>query len=170
MSTDRSKDDTAPTKNVLFSIVKEAIATSRYQTAGRAGPQTTGKEDSGDMVTHQAGEEMLTAQSGGIHPFRGQISFKWQSLGTYVRFEKIEYRIEKGNNSGGNNANVSTALIGGSINSAETDKGIQDGKWHTLATNLDVNWSSFIMFTAYFVFDRSAAADPDAGAIGTIAL
>ncbi|VVP90273.1 hypothetical protein [Pseudomonas fluorescens] len=170
MSTDRSKDENAQTRNVLFSIVEDAVAASRYRTADIAATPTTGKEDSSDVVPHQTGENTVTAQTGGIYPFRGQVFFKWQSLGTKVRFEKIEYKIEKGNNNGGNNANVSIGLIGGSIITAKTDHGIQDGQWHTLTTNLEVNWSYAIFLVAEFIFDKSMAADPEASAVDTIYL
>jgi hypothetical protein len=168
MSTDRSKDDTAQTGNVLFSLLEEAIAASRYQTADITVAPTTGKEGSGEREPLRTGEKMLTAQTGGIYPFRGQMYFTWRSLDAGVRFETIEYKIEKGNNSGGNNANVVAFVTGGSIASARTDKGIQDGQWHILATNLDVNWSSTITLLASFVFDKSWAGDPTASAVDSI--
>ena len=168
MSTDRPKDDTAQTRNVLVPLLKEAIAASRYQAVDITLTPTTGKEGPGEREPLQTGERMLTAQTGGIHPFRGEMYFKWRSLDAGVRFETIQYRIDKGNNSGGNSANVGAILVGGSLASAEIDNGIQDREWHTLATNLDVIRSSTILLAATFVFDKSWADDPEASAIDTI--
>lgn len=77
--------------------------------------------------------------------------------GTTVR--RIEYRINKGTNSGGNSADVSW-IDGGVAPSLEatTTSGIQDNAWHTLRET-DYGRGSGGVGTV-MVFDRSGATDP----------
>ncbi|GAA1959757.1 hypothetical protein GCM10009798_19190 [Nocardioides panacihumi] len=78
-------------------------------------------------------------------------------VGTMVT--AVQYKIFKGSNSGGNNANVD--WVDGGIAPSKhfsTDSGIQDNAWHTLS-NVDYYRGSGGT-SMKFVFDKSGATDP----------
>lgn len=73
---------------------------------------------------------------------------------------RIEYKINKGSNKGGNNANVYWS-DGGLLPAltASTTTGVQDNKWHTLR---EANYTRGSGGTAArFIFDKSLANDPE---------
>jgi hypothetical protein len=63
-----------------------------------------------------------------------RINFNVSSSGRVDRIRSVAYKINKGNNSGGNKANI-TFSDGGTLpskNFNSGDKGIQDNEWHYL--------------------------------------
>jgi hypothetical protein len=80
---------------------------------------------------------------------------------------ELEYKINKGSQSGGNNANVywndggvQPTLV------ATTTTGIQDNAWHTLRS---ANYSRGVGGNSFkFIFDKSNAGDPDCTKYGPL--
>ena len=99
--------------------------------------------------------------------FSGKIRINYERVGARrgleireIRVREVLYRIEKGNNQGGNKANVgfndkgTLPVVGFSTG----DRGIQDGRWHRLGGNYNTSGSNGTGFK--FVFDKSLAPDP----------
>lgn len=101
------------------------------------------------------GSRIVKCSAGG---FTGYIFFNYTKRPSSSTIERIEYKIEKGSNKGGNEADVSWA-DGGTLPSTyfKTNKGIQDGNWHYLGGNYHRGTGGL---GAAFVFDKSNANDP----------
>jgi hypothetical protein len=98
--------------------------------------------------------------------FSGKIRINYERVGIrkgfeirQIRVREVLYRIEKGNNRGGNKANVAFNDNGTlPVKAFNTgDRGIQDGQWHRLGGNYITSGSN-VGFK--FVFDKSLALDP----------
>ncbi|HWH89597.1 MAG TPA: hypothetical protein VNV36_22830 [Pseudomonas sp.] len=171
MNNDKTEKHVSTDQNVLFTLVKRALANSEFKNASVADTQKMEQMDFAEGVPQRVGNTMVAVETGGIHPFRGQVHFIWRALDEEVLFEKIEYRIDKGRNSGGNGADVDVVIIGADVASSSTDGGIQDGQWHTLITNRSVRRSKHIMLMVSIQFDRAVVTDPaPEGGIGIITL
>jgi hypothetical protein len=99
--------------------------------------------------------------------FSGKIRINYERVGTRkgfairgIRVREVLYRIEKGNNQGGNKANVGFTDNGTLpvVRFYTGDRGIQDGRWHRLGGNYNTSGSNGTSFK--FVFDKSLASDP----------
>ncbi|MGH3757782.1 hypothetical protein [Actinophytocola sp.] len=84
--------------------------------------------------------------------FHGELRFWYVYNGEYVRYVgRIEYRINKGTESGGNEANIWWGDHAGP--GIQTDAAIQDNQWHTFGG--DYYRSSRAEVDLTFQFDRS---------------
>lgn len=94
--------------------------------------------------------------------FTGSIRVDVTFSGSSRTVTRVSYKIDKGSNSGGNDADVSW-VDGGVAPTlvASTARGIQDGQWHVLRE------TDYRRGTggnnASFVFDKSWASDPRCG-------
>ncbi len=92
--------------------------------------------------------------------FKGTIKINFLGPSPYkaVRIDKIFYKIDKTDNRGGNNANVSVSDYGPTPTKVfYTDRGIQDNNFQYLGGGY-LRDSGYI--GADFIFDKSYASDP----------
>lgn len=90
-----------------------------------------------------------------------QVHYSYSPGSGYVTVRYYSYRINKGTNSGGNEANVDVWDHG--IMPSRTygiDNGIQDNRYRTLWDPVNYNRPSSEYFAFSFVFDKSWAPDP----------
>jgi hypothetical protein len=92
--------------------------------------------------------------------FSGTIRIDYEKINTaQARIFEVSYRINKGSNSGGNNANVYYADNGTlPVKKFGTSFGIQDNQWHYLGGVYTTGTLNGISIK--FVFDKSSASDP----------
>jgi hypothetical protein len=99
----------------------------------------------------------LTCSSGG---FTGTVRVEYIRQGGGREFiPQVSYRISRGGNSGGNQADV-YFNDGGTLPAKNflTNHGIQDGQWHRLSSGSYYRGDGYTNVT--FIFDRSFASDP----------
>jgi hypothetical protein len=99
--------------------------------------------------------------------FDGWIRLTTSSISGPGTVYRVEYRIDKNGQSGGNNANVYWNDYGTQPTlRASTATGIQDNDWHTLR---ETNYSRGSGGNNYkFIFDKSSAGDPECGREGPL--
>jgi hypothetical protein len=161
MNTDKPEKSSSLSTNVLFSLAKQFAAPPADQRVDDVAGTATGEEATSGKVSLESSETIISVKAGGINPFLGQVRFKWKASDDQVLFEKVEYRIDRGSNAGGNKANVYIAMFSGGVHGFETDQGFQDNAWRTLSSNFGVPRSNWIILSCRFVFDRSNHPDPE---------
>jgi len=161
MNTDISEKSSSLSGNILFSLAKQFAAPPVDQRTDDVAGEATGEQATSGEVSLESSETILSVKAGGITEFLGQVRFRWKASDDQVLFEKVEYRIDRGTNAGGNNANVYVAMFSGGVHGFETDQGFQDNTWRTLSVNFGVPRSSWIILSCRFVFDRSNHPDPE---------
>lgn len=132
-----------------FAVALAAVAAMASSPAQANAGEVSGPGVLADPIAHR------TCTAGG---FQGDLRFPYRMSSGKVHYVgKIEYRIYKGSNKGGNSANVSwyDEATGGEFS---TGSGIQDGQWHTLGGNYYRTHKDGVSFV--FVFDKSLADDP----------
>ena len=92
--------------------------------------------------------------------FSGTIRIDYEKISTgRARIFEVSYRINKGSNRGGNNANVYYTDNGTlPVTRFNTSSGIQDNQWNYLGGVYTTSTSNGIAIK--FIFDKSNASDP----------
>jgi hypothetical protein len=101
---------------------------------------------------------VTTSDSCSAGGFTGTIRVTSSTTGAGTVY-RVEYKINKGTNSGGNHANVlwnDYATMPGTV--AATGDGVQDNEWHTLREADYARGTGGAAFK--FTFDKSLAGDP----------
>ncbi|MFM9380889.1 hypothetical protein [Pseudomonas sp. UV AK001] len=104
--------------------------------------------------------------------FRSELRLRFQKVGTQVNVQTETYKIDKGNNQGGNKANINLNVKGNAGGEKQLNSGDnlhQDGvsRLYEKHFTINVGNSSSLSMSALTIFDKSGGGDPRSTAFAT---
>lgn len=91
--------------------------------------------------------------------FEGWLDITYHHSGTIFTLTTVQYKIYKGNHTGGNKANINITLPNAIL---AIDNGIQNNAWQSWTSSASVATSTSLTIKFQIIFDRDAARDPRA--------